>query len=121
MNTRHFLMVFSMFLPMTSYPANLDSSNETAHISIDSIEEPEKIYIETSQLSFEGHHMFACIKGEWIAIRALYWDEDGLYIHNYPYTRWICRGCGFNNYGGDTTCQRKDQMTGKKCGYPRPE
>ena len=83
-------------------------------------EEPEKIYVEPGQLAFVDHEIFANIKGDWVRVRSILSDQTGLYVHNYPYTRWICK-CGYNNDGADTACQNPHPVTGKKCGKPRPE
>ena len=101
-----FLGIFAFLLPMTFY-AN-------------PVEEPEKIYLEPSQVAFADRGIFIFIAGEWIPVDSIHSDARGLYVASkYPRSRWIC-SCGYNNYGGDDTCQRVDEINGKKCGRPRP-
>jgi hypothetical protein len=105
--------------PIAGYSSNQSEACLEKHLS--SCTDIEKIYIEPNQLVFMNNEMWAYVKGTWVSISALFSDTHGLYIHNYPYTRWICKICGYNNYGGDTTCQNRDQMTKKYCHAPRPE
>lgn len=108
-----FLGFVGMILPMISHGNPIEEA------------EVHKIYVEPSQLSFTTHEMFAYLDGGWALVSAIHADSLGLYIAvaNYPYTRWICRapGCGYNNYVGDTTCQKRNEITGRLCGSPRPQ
>lgn len=108
-----FLGIIGMLLPMVS------SYGE------EQVKEPEKIYVQPSQVTIVDQGIFAFIKEQWEPVTAVYADAFGVYvvgIANYPYTRWICRasGCNYNNDGADTTCRRWDATRNKYCGAPRP-
>jgi hypothetical protein len=87
-------------------------------------EESEKIYIIPKQLSFTEREIYAYIDKEWALVNTIGSDPSGLYVHlrvtNYPYTRWLCPKCGYNNAGYSKTCQR-EYPDGSKCERERPE
>lgn len=105
-----FLVIVGMILPMVSHSQQVEEA------------EPQKVYLESSQLAIVDREILAFVEGQWISVNAVYSDPLGLYVaySKYPRTRWTCRECGYNNYGGDETCQKVDEITGKKCGKPRP-
>ncbi|MES2273361.1 MAG: hypothetical protein V4487_04145 [Chlamydiota bacterium] len=105
-----FLGVAGMMLPMVSHGQSVDKS------------EPQKVYIKPAQLLFEDREIFVYVEEQWVLVNAVHSDALGLFvtplIANYPWTRWLCPECGYNNNGADKTCQKEDY--GKKCGFPRP-
>ncbi len=111
-----FLTALSTTLPIIGYPSEPNASQEHPS-SFDA----EKYYIDPSQLAFINKEIWAYVNGTWISIQALFSDEGGLYIHNYPWSRWICRACGYNNAGISKTCQRYYPEIREFCNYPRPE
>jgi hypothetical protein len=78
----------------------------------------KKIRVSSNDIYLSNEDIFIRLNGEWILTKAIYSDSLGLYIRN-NHTRWICE-CYYNNYGGDATCKRRDEITGKFCGKPRP-
>ncbi|MGB7979132.1 MAG: hypothetical protein WCF19_08290 [Chlamydiales bacterium] len=83
--------------------------------------EPQKFYIEPSQLAFANGEIFAHVAGEWVPIDAIYSSANGMLAaikKNPNLNRWICV-CHYNNNGWDKTCQR-EYGNGEKCGLPRP-
>ncbi len=115
----NFLITFSVLSPIAGYSSNQSEACLEKHLS--PCTDIEKIYIEPDQLVFMNNEIWAYVRGTWVSIPALFSDTLGLYIHNYPWTSWSCKQCGFINYGGDTTCQRLYQVNKKYCGAPRPE
>lgn len=109
MKTIVLLAFIGILLPVASYAQSAKES------------EIQKIYIKPSQFTFTDEGMFAYVESEWIPVSSLYSDAEGVYLaySKYPWMRWICT-CGYNNYGGDQTCQRRDEINGKLCGRPRP-
>lgn len=85
-------------------------------------QEPQKVYVEPFQVAIVDREILVYLEGAWTPVNAIYSDIQGLYVaySKYPRSRWTCRTCGYNNYGGDTTCQKVDEITGKKCGASRP-
>jgi hypothetical protein len=104
-------LVIGMMLPIFSYAQSVEQ------------EELEKICVEPSQIVFADQGIFAYVEGQWISVMQIRSDAYGGYIayakRKIHPTRWICE-CYYNNYAGDETCQRWDEISRRFCGKPRP-
>lgn len=83
--------------------------------------EPQKIYVEPSQLGFTGGEIFANINGEWTPLEAIYSDASGLLaaVKKNPYHgRWTCISCGYSNDPWEKLCQ--NWIVNQFCLTPRP-
>ncbi len=105
-----FFGILAMMLPMVS---QAQEAVET---------EMQKFYVEPSQIALEHQGIFAFVEGQWIPVTEIHSDTNGRYVayaRKIHPARWICE-CFYNNYGGDATCKRWDEISRTFCGKPRP-
>ncbi len=105
------LGVIGMLLPAISHGQSLEET------------EPQKVYVQPTELAIADREIFAFIAGQWVSVNAIYCDAVGLYVEpsskNPYHSRWWCKECGYSNNGYDKTCQR-ELPNGQLCGNPRP-
>lgn len=79
----------------------------------------DRIYVESSDLSFENNGMWAKINGEWIPVEAIMRDGFGLCVICAPVTTgWSCGWC--NWYNPPKTVANSGPEYCENCRSPKP-